>query len=63
MLVQRFEPQGRRFTNFHYYFYCTPVRTNNGLVADVVFCLVQPTQGILADRSTGSLVVLPIPCA
>ena len=21
MLVQRFEPQGRRFTNFHYYYY------------------------------------------
>ena len=20
MLVQRFEPQGRRFTNFHYYY-------------------------------------------
>ena len=62
MLVQRFEPQGRRFTNFHYY-YCTPVRTNNGLVADVVLCFAQPTQGILADRYTGTLVVLPIPCA
>ena len=23
MLVQRFEPQGRRFTNFHYYYYYT----------------------------------------
>ena len=21
MLVQRFEPQGRHFTNFHYYYY------------------------------------------
>ena len=21
MLVQRFQPQGRRFTNFHYYYY------------------------------------------
>ena len=21
MLVQHFEPQGRRFTNFHYYYY------------------------------------------
>ena len=21
VLVQRFEPQGRRFTNFHYYYY------------------------------------------
>ena len=21
MLIQRFEPQGRRFTNFHYYYY------------------------------------------
>ena len=23
MLVQRFEPQGRRFTNFHYYYVST----------------------------------------
>ena len=26
MLVQRFEPQGRRFTNFHYYLFCSFVR-------------------------------------
>ena len=24
MLVQRFQPQGRRFTNFHYYYYYKP---------------------------------------
>ena len=24
MLVQRFELQGRRFTNFHYYYYFSP---------------------------------------
>ena len=30
MLVQRFEPQGRRFTNFHYDYYNGSVRAEEG---------------------------------
>ena len=29
MLVHRFEPQGRRFTNFHYYYYYWPPHANS----------------------------------
>ena len=31
MLVQRFEPQGRRFKNFHYYYYRLQADTSEGL--------------------------------
>ena len=34
-LVQRFEPQGRRFTNFHYYYYQGAGR-NQSIVKDEV---------------------------
>ena len=32
MLVQRFQPQGRRFTNFHYYYYFGMGNTANQLL-------------------------------
>ena len=37
MLVQRFEPQGRRFTNFHYYYYYCSDQKNPDLY-DTMCC-------------------------
>ena len=52
MLVQRFEPQGRRFTNFHYYYHIVTEFCQTGRSQSPSFLLLLSLKWILQFHSS-----------